>query len=62
LTFDTYLHLVDTLGQADVQRKPDGLGAVVDENGTDRHAGLPTQCYIANVYGAVRWVKLTPAK
>jgi hypothetical protein len=46
----TNVYLVDTLRQAHVQGKPDGLGAVVDENSTDGHAYLLMNGYIAIVY------------
>jgi len=51
--FDADLDFVDALGQSDVQRQPDGLGAVVDEDGTNGHAGLPAHKYTANVYSIV---------
>jgi hypothetical protein len=48
------VYLVNTLGQTHVQGNPDGLGAVVDENSTDRHAYLLTNLYMAIVYCTYR--------
>jgi hypothetical protein len=45
-----YVYLVDTLRQTHVQRKPDGLGAVVDENSTDGHFDPLMNVYMAIVY------------
>ena len=45
-----YVYLVNTLGQGHVQRKADGLGAVVDEKSTDGHAYLKMKEYTAIVY------------
>lgn len=53
------LDFVDALGQTDVQRQPDGLGAVVDEDGTDGHAALFSSYYMAIVYSVACGIKLT---
>jgi len=47
-----YFYLMDTLGQAHVQREADGLGAIVDENSADGHVYLLLRMYIAIVYCA----------
>jgi hypothetical protein len=44
------VYLVDTLRQAHVQGKPDGLGAIVDKNSTDGHFDPLTNMYMAIVY------------
>ena len=46
----TNVYLVDTLRQTHVQRKADGLGAVVDKNSTDGHFDPLTNVYMAIVY------------
>jgi hypothetical protein len=58
MALDANVNLMHTLGQADIKRKPDGLGSVVDENSADRHATLLALRYIANVYGTTGLVKL----